>query len=98
MKTAEEKAEEYIKNIAFKSINEDDKLFNAYLSGYNEANRCITIDVWDTACRTILKEISITFLSKENQDKADIDSDRDVFQAIGETIQNFPIPKFKNEQ
>jgi len=54
--------------------------------------------IWEDACNTILKDIANTFLSKSNQDKAGQQSDKDVFQAIGETIQNFPIPKFYAER
>lgn len=52
--------------------------------------------IWEDACNTILKDIAKVFLS--NQDKADRQSDKDVFQAIGETIQNFPIPKYYEER
>jgi hypothetical protein len=51
--------------------------------------------IWEYACRTILKDISQTFLSKSNQNKADKSSDKDVFQAVGETIKNFPIPEYR---
>jgi hypothetical protein len=54
--------------------------------------------IWEDACNTILKDIATTFLSKSNQNKADSINDKDVFQAIGETIQNFPIPKFYAER
>jgi hypothetical protein len=54
--------------------------------------------IWEDACNTILKDIANTFLSKSNQNKAGLQSDKDVFQAIGETIQNFPIPKFYAER
>jgi hypothetical protein len=53
--------------------------------------------IWEDACNTILKDIANVFLSKSNQDKAGQQSDKDVFQAIGETIQNFPIPKFTDK-
>jgi len=42
--------------------------------------------------KDILLSISQTFLDKNNIDKADKESDKDVFQAIGETILNFPLP------
>ena len=42
--------------------------------------------------RSILKSISETFLNPENINRADRQSDRDVFQAMGETIINFPLP------
>lgn len=54
--------------------------------------------IWEDACNTILKDIANTFLSKSNQNKAGLQSDKDVFQAIGETIQNFPIPKYYEER
>lgn len=54
--------------------------------------------IWEDACNTILKDIATVFLSKSNQDKAGLQSDKDVFQAIGETIQNFPIPKYYAER
>jgi len=54
--------------------------------------------IWENACNTILKDIANTFLSKSNQNKAGLQSDKDVFQAIGETIQNFPIPKYYEER
>lgn len=50
--------------------------------------------IWINACCQTLKDISITFLKEENLSKADSISDRDVFQAIGESIRNFPIPDF----
>ena len=50
--------------------------------------------IWDKACNTILKNISKSFLLKSNQNKADKNSDKDVFQAIGETIINFPLPMY----
>ena len=54
-------------------------------------------EIWDKACKTLLNDISKTFLSKSNKDKAYKSSDKDVFQAVGETILNFPIPDFANE-
>ena len=54
--------------------------------------------IWEDACNTILKDIANTFLSKSNQNKAGLQSDKDFFQAIGETIQNFPIPKYYEER
>ena len=54
--------------------------------------------IWEDACNTILKDIANTFWSKSNKNKAGLQSDKDVFQAIGETIQNFPIPKYYEER
>lgn len=48
--------------------------------------------VWNDAIKTVLNEIAKTFSLPANQQKADKQSDRDVFKAIGETIRNFPIP------
>ncbi len=50
---------------------------------------------WEEACTATLNDISIAFLSKTNQDKADRISDKDVFQAIGETINKFPKLEYK---
>ncbi|MES2382339.1 MAG: hypothetical protein V4538_14935 [Bacteroidota bacterium] len=46
--------------------------------------------------KQLLKDISTTFLYPFNQDKADKKSDKDVFQALGETILNFPLPAITN--
>ena len=46
--------------------------------------------IWNNACKTLLTDISKMF--KNNSHKADKESDKDVFQAIAETIINFPIP------
>lgn len=43
------------------------------------------------ALKKLLQNISDTFLNEENLKKAYTESDRVVFQAIGETIKNFPI-------
>lgn len=48
--------------------------------------------VWKDACKKILSDISETFLNKNNINKADKESDKDVFIAIGQTIKKFPIP------
>jgi len=48
---------------------------------------------WNEGCAKLLEEIADTFL--KNIDKADRSSDKDVFEAIGLTIQKFPIPYYK---
>lgn len=53
--------------------------------------------IWDKACHATLKSIANTFLNGENQKKAMLGSDKVVFQAIGETIENFPTPQFPSE-
>lgn len=45
-------------------------------------------------CKETLRQLAQTFLDPSNQAKADRTGDKDVFQAIGETIQNFPIPDY----
>jgi hypothetical protein len=47
-------------------------------------------DGWDAGVAQVLKDISNGFLS--NAKKVDIQSDADVFLAIGETITKFPAP------
>lgn len=49
------------------------------------------LEVWDDACKDLLKDIAQVFLDKSNQAKADTLRDADVFQAVGETIENFPL-------
>jgi ABC-type branched-subunit amino acid transport system ATPase component len=41
--------------------------------------------------KQLLKDISAVFLNEENLKKCDKISDRDVLEAVGETIVNFPI-------
>ena len=48
---------------------------------------------WKEGCDKLLKDISNTFL--DGVRKADKESDKDIYQAIGETIQDFPIPNYK---
>ena len=50
---------------------------------------------WDDACEKTLSDISATFLNETNIKKADRESDKDVFLAIGQTIKNFPKPKYE---
>lgn len=49
------------------------------------------LEVWEDACKDLLKDIAQVFLDKSNQAKADTLRDADVFQAVGETIENFPL-------
>lgn len=53
--------------------------------------------IWDAACRLTLKKISDTFLDASNIEKADTHSDKAVFMALGQTIENFPIPAYPGE-
>lgn len=53
--------------------------------------------IWDAACRLTLKKISDTFLDASNIEKADTHSDKGVFMALGQTIENFPIPAYPGE-
>lgn len=50
-------------------------------------------EIWNEACKQTLKAISEGFLNPVNQSKAERLPYRLVFQAIGETITNFPIPE-----
>ena len=54
-------------------------------------------EAWIKGCCQILKDISDTFLNEDNLRKSDRLSDRDIFQAVGETIRNFPIPLPPNQ-
>jgi len=47
--------------------------------------------IWELSAKKVLSDISETFLNKDNQAKAMLNADKVVFQAIGETIKNFPI-------
>lgn len=49
------------------------------------------LEVWEDACKDLLKDIAQVFLDKSNQAKADTLRDAEVFQAVGETIENFPL-------
>jgi hypothetical protein len=55
-------------------------------------------EIWDAACKETLRLISETFLDPSNQSKADSVRDKEVFQAVGETITNFPIPPLPASQ
>jgi hypothetical protein len=48
---------------------------------------------WKQGCEKLLKDIAITFL--DGVKKAERESDKGIFQAIADTIQNFPIPNYK---
>lgn len=47
--------------------------------------------VWDEACTQMLNGIQAGFLHPQHQSKFKL-SDRELIQAIGETIGNYPIP------
>lgn len=49
------------------------------------------LEVWEDACKDLLKDIAQVFLDKSNQAKADTLRDAEFFQAVGETIENFPL-------
>lgn len=49
------------------------------------------LEVWEDACKDLLKDIAQIFLDKSNHAKADTLRDAEVFQAVGETIENFPL-------
>lgn len=65
-----------------------DKLAVAMMAEYSQE---IKKEVWNLSAKEVLSGISETFLNKENQSKAMLNADKVVFQAIGETIKNFPI-------
>ena len=50
---------------------------------------------WNEGCEKILSNIAITFIDEKNINKADRESDKDVFLAIGQTIKNFPKPEYE---
>lgn len=50
--------------------------------------------IWKLACNELLANIAWTFGNPDNIAKADNNYDKVVFEALGETIQNFPIPKY----
>ncbi len=62
------------------------KILDGLISGYCTVNEYM----YNEYGKLILKEISETFL--KNATKADRISDTEVFQALGETILNFPLP------
>lgn len=50
---------------------------------------------WNDGCEKTLLNISLTFIDEKNINKADRESDKDVFLAIGQTIKNFPKPEYE---
>ena len=64
----------------------NEKILDGLISGYCTVNEYM----YNEYGKLILKEISETFL--KNATKADRLSDTEVFQALGETILNFPLP------
>lgn len=58
-----------------------------------EEFREVLIKAQESACKQLLSDMAKGFL--ENKDKVEIFSDKAVFQAIGETIQKFPLPDFQ---
>lgn len=68
------------------------KILDGLISGYCTVNEYM----YDEYGKLILKEISETFL--KNATKADRLSDTEVFQALGETILNFPLPSPPKQQ
>lgn len=67
------------------------KILDGLISGYCTVNEYM----YNEYGKLILKEISETFL--KNATKADRISDTEVFQALGETILNFPLPSPPNK-
>ena len=58
-----------------------------------EEFREVLIKAQESACKQLLSDMAKGFLV--NKDKVEIFSDKAVFQAIGETIQTFPLPDFQ---
>jgi len=50
---------------------------------------------WSDGCEKTLSNIALTFIDDKNINKAERESDKDVFLAIGETIKNFPKPEYE---
>lgn len=78
------------------------EIFNAFVLGYIEHAKFVEpekvkygMEKWNEAINTTLSSLSDTFLNPENLKKADSNNDRVVFKAIGQTIQNYPLPEFK---
>ena len=69
-----------------------EKILEGLIAGYCTVNEYM----YDEYGKLILKEISETFL--KNATKADRLSDTEVFQALGETILNFPLPSPPKQQ
>ena len=58
-----------------------------------EEFREVLIKAQESACKQLLSDMAKGFLA--NKGKVEIFSDKAVFQAIGETIQKFPLPDFQ---
>ena len=50
---------------------------------------------WNEGCEKTLSNIALTFIDEKNINKAERESDKDVFLAIGQTIKNFPKPEYE---
>ena len=50
---------------------------------------------WNEGCEKTLLNIALTFIDEKNINKAERESDKDVFLAIGQTIKNFPKPEYE---
>jgi hypothetical protein len=70
----------------FKKTMPEERLFTL-----DEMKKC-----WEDACNAILSDISYGFLHPANQAKTNSLRDAEIFQALGETIKNFPKPPFKS--
>lgn len=83
-----------------KSKEEQEDQFGTLQDMYNESREYVKnlekerSEIWESACKKVLSDIRVTFLNPDNLKKADSSSDRQVFQGIGETILNFPLPDF----
>jgi len=86
---------EQLKKIALKYFFKrdiDDRVLNAMEDALSLNRSVPTKEVWELACKQTLNDIAITF--DKNKERGDTVGDRDVFQAIAETITNFPLPDF----
>lgn len=54
--------------------------------------------IWKLACNELLANIAWTFANPDNTAKADNNYDKVVFEALGETIQNFPVPIYPGDE
>lgn len=77
-----EKKKEYLRA---QKLNTEVSTLTSRLAELEKGNE----GIWNNACKTLLTDISKMF---KNNSQADKESDKDVFQAISETIINFPIP------
>lgn len=53
-------------------------------------------EIWNNACKKTLKDISKTFA--DNAERGDTIRDCDIYQAIAETIESFPVESFPVEK